>query len=93
MVNASKSENAKLSWSEAVNELVSDLTNDIKSVVSKLQQIDMDIKECMKKGKNAREKALKKTEKKNIKAVTLKQINPTLLDSPVTEKSHSTGNR
>ena len=28
MVNTVKNENAKLSWSEAVNELVTDLTND-----------------------------------------------------------------
>tara|TARA_R110002020_G_scaffold33491_3_gene101951 strand:+ start:40031 stop:40381 length:351 start_codon:yes stop_codon:yes gene_type:complete len=78
----------------------SDLSNDIKLVISKLEQIDRDIKECMDKEKEGKKKQDKQKkskpappEKKKITVPQLKPINPTLLDSSVTEKSHGTGNR
>ena len=76
---------------------VSDLNNDIKSIVSKLEQMDRDIRECTKKGINKKNKESKKKEnqkqkKHQTKPIKLKQINASL-DVSVNEKPHNTGNR
>ena len=69
---------------------VSDLTNDIKSIVGKLEQIDRDIRTCTKKGINKKNKESQK--KHQTKPIKLKQINVSL-DTATNEKSHGTGNR
>ena len=76
---------------------VSDLNNDIKSIASKLEQMDIDIRECTKKGINKKNKENKKKEnqkqkKHQTKPIKLKPINASL-DTPVNEKPHGTGNR
>lgn len=72
---------------------VSDLNNDIKSVVMKLEQMDRDIRTCTKKEidkKNKRNK--KKQQKHKTEPIKLKPIDASL-DVPVNEKPHNTGNR
>lgn len=76
---------------------VSDLNNDIKSVVIKLEQIDRDIRECTKKGiskniKESKKKENQKQQKHQTKPIKLKPINASL-DVSVNEKPHGTGNR
>ncbi len=63
--------------------------NDIQKTIKLLEQIDRDIIKCQEKEKSKTGKG--KVEK--VKALKLNPINPTLLDSPVAEESHSTGTR